>query len=124
MLPNSWIRTPSAVSAGRSRSFSSLAASDRCCIDLVPVAGQRFLVRVQNHQALVAVDDHRFAARDVGQKRPDADDRRNAQPLGHDRRVAAGPADLGDEARARTCGLRLAVSLGVRLWASTSTSAS
>ena len=40
----------------------------------------------------------RLAAGDVGQKRPDADDRRNAEPLGHDRRVAAGAADFGDEA--------------------------
>ena len=102
MLPKSWIRTPSAVSAGRSRSFSSLAACDRCCIDLVPIAGERLFVGLQNHQALVAVDDRRLAAGDVRQKRPDADHRRNAQRLGHDRRVAARPADLGDEAASRT----------------------
>ena len=92
--------------------------------DLVPIAGERLLVGMQDHQALVAVDDRRLAAGDVGQKRPDADDRRNAQRLGHDRRVAARPADLRDEALARYFGLRFAVSLGVRLWASTSTSAS
>ena len=66
--------------------------------DFVPIAGQRLFVRMQNHQALVAVDDRRLAARDVRQKRPDADHRRNAQRLGDDRRVAARPADLRDEA--------------------------
>ena len=71
-------------------------------LDLVAIAGERLLVRMQNDQALVAVDDHRLAAGDVGQKRPDADHRGNAEPLGDDRRVAAGAADLGDEAHART----------------------
>ena len=66
--------------------------------DLVAVAGDRLFVGLQDHQPLVAVDDHQVAAGDVGQERAGADDGRNFQPFGDDRRVAAGPADLGDEA--------------------------
>ncbi len=53
---------------------------------------------MEDHQSLVAVDDHQIAAGDLGQKRSDADDGRDFERLGHDRRVAARPADLGDEA--------------------------
>ena len=67
-------------------------------LGLVPIAGERLFVGLQDHQPLVAVDDHQVAAGNVGQERPGADDRRNFQPLGDDRRVAAGAADLGDEA--------------------------
>ena len=65
--------------------------------DFVPIAGQRLLVRVQNHQPLKAVDDRVFTARDVGQKRPDAHHRGNPQRFGDNRRVAARPADLRDK---------------------------
>ena len=120
MLPISSIRTPSAVSAGRSRSVSSCTASVSILLGLVPIAGDRLFVGLQDHQALVAVDDHHLAAGDVGQERAGADDGRNFQALGDDRGVAARPADLGDEA-ADELRSRLAVSLGVRLCARTST---
>ena len=70
MLPNSSTRTPSAVSAGSSRSVSSRAARCEVLLGFVPIAGQGFLVGLQDHQAMVAVDDHQVAAGDVGQKRP------------------------------------------------------
>ena len=90
--------TPSAVTAGRSRSASSRTAAERFCFNLVPIAGQRLFVRLDDHQALVAVDNDQFAAGDVGQERAGADDRRYLQGLGDDRGVAARPADLRDEA--------------------------
>ena len=62
------------------------------------VAGQRFLVGLEDHQPLVAVDDHQVAAGDFGEERPGADHGGNFQGLGHDGRVAARPAHLGDEA--------------------------
>ena len=98
MLPNNWTRTPSAVSAGRSRSDSSRAASGADLFDLVAVAGQRLFVGLEDHQALVAVDDHQLAAGDFGQEGAGAHHGRDFQGLGHDGRVAAGPAHLGDEA--------------------------
>ena len=64
---------------------------------LVAIAGERFLVGLEDHQALVAVDDHQFAAGDLGQERTGADHGGNFQGLGHDGRVAARPADLGHE---------------------------
>ena len=98
MLPSSWMRTPSRVSAGRSRSGSSLRGLDANLLGLVAIAGQRLLVGLEDHQALVAVDDHQVAAGDFGQERSGAHHGRDFQGLGHDRRVAARPADLGDEA--------------------------
>ena len=98
MLPSSSMRTPSRVSAGRSRSGSSLAASDADFLGLVAVAGERLFVRLEDHQALVAVDDHQIAAGDFGQERSGAHNGRNFQGLGHDGRVAARPADLGHKA--------------------------
>ena len=67
-------------------------------LGLVPVAGERLFVGLEDDQALVAVDDHQVAAGDVGQERADADDRGNLHAFGDDRRVAAGAADLGDKA--------------------------
>ena len=98
MLPNSSMRTPSAVSAGRSRSVSSCAARLMFCFDLVAIAGDRFFVGLQDHQPVVAVDDHQVAAGDVGQERAGADHGRNFQPFGDDGRVAARAADFGGKA--------------------------
>ena len=75
-----------------------LAGLRTLLVDLVAIAGDRLLVRMQDHQALVAVDDHRLAAGNFRQERSGADDGRNAERLGDDRRVAAGPANFGDEA--------------------------
>ena len=61
------------------------------------ITGQRLFVGLEDHQALVAVDDRQLAAGDFGQERPGADDGRDFERLGHDRRVTAGPADLGDK---------------------------
>ena len=72
--------------------------------DLVAVAGDRLFVGLQDHQAVIAVDDHQVAAGDVGQERADADDGGNFQAFGDDGRVAAGAADLGDEAADEACG--------------------
>ena len=66
-------------------------------LGLVAVAGERFLVRLEDHQPLVAVDDHQVAAGDLGQEGSGAHHGGDLQGLGHDRRVAAGPADLGDK---------------------------
>src|SRR5947209_6495758 len=41
------------------------------------VAGQRLLVRVEDQQAPVPVHDYEVAARDVGNKTPQTDDRRD-----------------------------------------------
>ena len=98
MLPSSWIRTPSSVCGRQIAEGFELAGLRALLIDFVAIAGERFFVGMQNHQTLVAVDDHRLAAGDVGQERPGADDGRNAERLGDDRRVAAGAADFGDEA--------------------------
>ena len=65
---------------------------------LVAIVGQRFFVGLEDHQALVAVDDHQFPAGDVGQEGSGADDGGDFQGLGDDRRMAARAADLGDEA--------------------------
>ena len=67
-------------------------------LGLVAVVGERLFVGLQDHQPVVAVDDHHVAAGDVGQERSGADDGRNLQAFGDDGRVAAGAADLGDEA--------------------------
>ena len=66
--------------------------------DLVAIAGQRLFVGLEDHQPLVAVDDHQVAAGDLGQEGPGADDGGDFQGLGDDRRMAARPAHLGDEA--------------------------
>jgi hypothetical protein len=44
----------------------------------MPVAGERLLIWVEEDQPLIAVDDDRLAARDVGQLIPHADHGRNA----------------------------------------------
>ena len=75
-----------------------LGRLDADLLGLVAVAGERLFVGLEDHQALVAVDDHQVAAGDLGQERAGADHGRDFQGLGHDRRVAARPADLGDEA--------------------------
>ena len=75
-----------------------LGGLDAEFLGLVAVAGQRLFVGLEDHQALVAVDDRQFAAGDVGQERPGAHHGGDFQGLGHDGRVAARPADLGDEA--------------------------
>ena len=64
---------------------------------LVAVAGERFFVGLEDDHALVAVDDHQIAAGDFGEERAGADHGGNAEGLGDDRRMAARPADLGDE---------------------------
>ena len=74
-----------------------LAGLDAGFFGPVAIAGQRLFVGLENHQALVAVDDRQFAAGDVGQERAGADDGGDFQGLGDDRRVAARPADLGHE---------------------------
>ncbi len=66
-------------------------------LGLAPIAGESFLVGLKDHQPLVAVDDRRLAAGDFGEERAGADHGGNFQRLGHDRRVAARPAHLGDE---------------------------
>ena len=68
------------------------------CLGLVPIAGDRLFVGLQDHEALIAVDDHQVAAGDVGQERAGADDGRNFQALGDDGRVAARAADFGGKA--------------------------
>ena len=65
---------------------------------LAAIAGQRLFVRLEDYQPLVAVDDRQFAAGDFGEERPGAHDGGDFQGLGHDRRMAAGTAHLGDEA--------------------------
>ncbi len=97
-------RWPSAVSAGRSRSVSSWVAREAMLFDLVPVAGDRFFVGLQDDQPLIAVDDDQVAAGHVGQERAGADDGRNFQRLGDDGGVAARAADFGDEADGRSRG--------------------
>ncbi len=62
------------------------------------IAGQRFLVRLQDHLAAVAVHDHDVAAGNVSQERTDADDRGDFQSLGDDGGVAARSALLGSKA--------------------------
>ena len=74
------------------------AASDRCCFGLVPIAGERFFVGLQDDQALVAVDDHQVAAGDSVRNGPVPTTAGISMPFGHDRGVAARPADFGDEA--------------------------
>ena len=98
MLPISSMRTPSAVSAGRSRSSSSRAAAVPLRFGLLAILLDRRRIGLQDDRALVAVDDHLVAAGDVAQERADADDRRQFERLGDDRGVASGTADLGDEA--------------------------
>ena len=92
------MRTPSRVSAGRSRKRLELGGEGANFFGLVAVASQRLLVGLEDHQALVAVDDHQIAAGHFGQERPGAHDGRNLQGLGHDGRMAARPADLRYEA--------------------------
>ena len=64
-------------------------------LDLEAVPGDRLLVGLEDHHPLVAVEDHWLAAGHVGEKRPEADDGRDLEPLGDDRRVAPRAAELG-----------------------------
>ena len=63
-------------------------------LDLHAIAGDRLLVGLQDHDALIAVEDHRLAAGYVGQKRPNPHHRWNLEPFRHDRRMAARAAQL------------------------------
>ena len=81
MLRHSWIRTPSVVSAGRSRRFRSLRLQRALFFDFVPIARNRLFVGMQDHPSVIAVDNHRVAAGDFGQEWPHADDGRNFQAL-------------------------------------------
>lgn len=83
---------------GQIAKFFELGGEGSLLLDLVAVAGERLLVGVKENQPLVAVDDDRFAAGDVGEEVADADDGGNAETFGDDGRVAAGSADLGDQA--------------------------
>jgi hypothetical protein len=66
-------------------------------LHLEPVAGNRLLVRLEDHHPLIAVEDHRFPPRHVGEERPEADDCGDLEPFGDDRGVAAGSAEFGGE---------------------------
>ncbi len=59
------------------------------------VTGQGLLVRIDNHSAAIAVDDHPISRVNRIQERSDANDRRQFQSLGDDRSMAARPSRFG-----------------------------
>ena len=75
--------------------FAQLGGHRLCCFHLQPIAGDRLLVRLQDHDPLIAVENHRFATGDIGQKRPQSHHGRNLEPFGDDGSVAARAAQLG-----------------------------
>ena len=81
------------------------------------VAGQRVGVRVEDQEALVAVDDDRVAAGDVGDELAQADDGGDLEHAGDDGRVAGPAAGLGGEGEdAAGVERRGRFAAGVRSW--------
>ena len=62
MLANNSIFTPSAVTAGNLAQRFQLRGPAPVLLGFVTIAGDRLLVGLQDHEALVAVDDDQIAA--------------------------------------------------------------
>ena len=60
-----------------------------------PVLGQGLLVRIQDHLAVVSINDHHFTTGDIGQEVTEPDDGRDFQCPGQDRRVAGAAPHFG-----------------------------
>ena len=90
-------------------------------LDLVPVAGDRLFVGLEDHQALIAVDDHQVAARTRRLRNGPVPTTAGISRASATMAVWLPGPPISVAKPATNSGLRLAVSLGVRLWASTMT---
>ncbi len=98
MLPKSSMRLAVGRFGGQIAQGHQLGGAVAMLFGLVAIVGERFFVGLQDHQAVIAVDDHDVAAGDVGEERSGADDGGDFQTFGDDGGVAARPADFGDKA--------------------------
>ena len=88
---------PSSVCGGQIAQGREFDQPGTAAFEFLPVAGHELFGRTHDHHALIAVDDDQVAADHLRQQLARADDGRQFQALGQNRRVSPFAAGFGDE---------------------------